>query len=353
MVVPVDALELDGHAVDAHLTVDDLDRPEPDAAALDVDDRAVFVLQDEHERVEIRRLGGPLLRGLHRDAALRAGAFRRHRAVGVIQRRPDGVARVGFAGRVPERRADMQHGVGVIAIEVGRHDEVGNANRRLAVENHVAVDAAQAPRVLVFEVGAVAVAQHTNGDRVLAGPDVPRDLELGREPAALAVADFDAVDPQVQRGIDALEREKYPAAGPFVRDRERAPIAARLVLLGHEGRVRLERPADILVDRLPVAAQLPVARHVDLVPAARVEVLGEEVVRSAFDRLGEAELPRPVERLHVWRARPVASERRFDVGICAERHVRRELASLGDGGIFPLAPFRVERRHAMGYARIR
>jgi len=58
---------------------------------------------------------------------------------------------------------------------------------------------------LVLDVAPVGPLVHAYGDRVLSGFDVAGDVELRGESSALAVADPLAVDPQVERRVDAFE----------------------------------------------------------------------------------------------------------------------------------------------------
>ena len=77
-------------------------------------------------------------------------------------------------------------------------------------EKYVAKDAAQPPEILIFEIAAITVAIDFDGQCVLAVLEILGDVEGGGSAAILAVANFLAVDPHIECGIDAVELQNRP-----------------------------------------------------------------------------------------------------------------------------------------------
>ena len=247
--VAVDAAEQDPPAVDLQQPV--LDR---DAAEADPQRHALARARDLGV-VEPGQLGAPRLDGhLHALPRRDVDAERGH-----------GHAR-GHAGV----HAQRPRAAGVVV--AGVHEDVVERVRGARDQRDAAEDPRQPPHVLVLEIGACRPLVHPHReDVVLAGAQQRADVELGREPAARADADLDAVEPRPQARVDALEAQHRVAPLPLRRHRERAPIIARGVLVGDVRRLHRERVGDVRVGRRAVAVQLPVRRDSQPVPARVVE----------------------------------------------------------------------------------
>ena len=140
---------------------------------------------------------------------------------------------------------------------------------RCREEKDVALDAAHPPVVDVLEIAAVAVAVDFDRKRVLARANEIRDTELRGRLAPLAIADFPAVHPYVHRRAHAAETQIDLTVAPALRHGERAAVRTYgVVFMVHKRGLRVlrKRKAGIDVDRNPVALELPVARHGDLIP---------------------------------------------------------------------------------------
>ena len=179
------------------------------------------------------------------------------------------------------------------------------------IEQHVAVNAAEAPEVLVFQIRAVAVLIHLHGYQVLTFLEIGRDVKLRRLHRPLAIAYALTVHPDVKGRHHALEAQKrLTAVCPTVRHGECAAVLSRRVSLfvgcpcglrlAHDvWRVNLEGVACRDVDRRSVAlsarVDLPVGRHGKRCPACRVKVRAVEVLDALFGRLRPAEQPLAVQ----------------------------------------------------------
>ena len=175
-------------------------------------------------------------------------------------------------------------------------------------QNDVAKDAAQPPEVLALQVAAVAVAVHLGRDEVAARPDEPGDVELGRRPAVLAVADALAVHPEVERRRHPREVDEDLAPLPRGRKVECSTVGADRVVVGrYVGRVGFERVALVDVEGLPVALPLHRSGHRDVAPRCIVEIGTEERERPVGRPRRPLELPSAVQRQDVrrlFRAKP-------------------------------------------------
>ena len=209
------------------------------------------------------------------------------------------------------------------AVHVGGDLRVDQAGGGLRDERDAAEDAAEPPHVLVFEVAAVAPLVDAHGEDVLAGLGEGRHVELGRHAAALAVADFLSVHPDVEGGIDALEAERERAAVEVGRQVERAAVAAGGVLARHARGVDGERVDDVRVVRPAVAAvavELPHRRDGQAVPAGVVVVGVPEAVGRVRGRQHPVEPPQAIERQDAGRVGIAGRvERREGGGLIGER----------------------------------
>ena len=65
------------------------------------------------------------------------------------------------------------------AVHRGTDGDIAQSDVGCMVEQHVAMDAAKTPEVLVFEVGAVAILIHLDSYLILTFLDIRRDVKLG------------------------------------------------------------------------------------------------------------------------------------------------------------------------------
>ena len=279
--VPVDAFDEDRLAVYEQLSAADLDFAEPHAESCGFGHRTVGGESLGRERVEVRGLGAPLLRGgdlEQRFGAVAAGTERAgvERAALVVAERQPYAADTRRRGHFGAQRP-----VAVVVHEVGREPHVGQTAFVAGVEVAVAADARKTPEVLVFEVRTVAPAVDAQHDQVVAARrDVAGDVEFGFELAVLAVPHFAAVDPERHVRGRRADVDECVAAFPIGGNPDGAAVETRVILLmGNQRRFHLEefvpRIGLVGVDRVAVAVQLPDSRHGHHAPR-RVVVAGAE-----------------------------------------------------------------------------
>jgi hypothetical protein len=227
---------------------------------------------------------------------------------------------------VDERRIERGHDLEVAHVHLGSRDEI-----------HVPLDAAEAPEVLVLQIAPVAPPVHLHRQEIVPGTHVLGDVELGGQPAVLAVADLAAVHPDVHRRLHRAEVQIDSASLPVVWHREvRAVRADRIVLVADEGRVRFERVGLVEIDRDAEAVHLPAPGHRNLGPAAIVVPVQIEL-GGAVGRLPHpVKLPAAVQRLEIRRRVEVAAQGKRPVLERKGRRVRRLLVDGEHRGVFPL-----------------
>ena len=268
--VEVDALELDGLAVHEEAADRALvtDRVILDFEAAEAHVEAgIFIADAKNELVEIRCLGAP--RADLRDAALEGGGVAdralslEHKRILPVQQLPAEVGDVAFD---PETEKAVGEGL----VEGGDDAEV--PKRRPAGftgEIDVAFDAADAPEVLTFEIGARAVAVNLQEEVVLAFPDIWTDVIAGKGLGILAVAHFAAVDIDIDTRFRRGEIEIHAPAGPLRRYGE-LPVVDTAGNNFRQGRrlriLRAEVVGLVGIDGDAIALYLPVSRHPDAVP---------------------------------------------------------------------------------------
>ena len=179
------------------------------------------------------------------------------------------------------------------------------------VEQHIAVDASEAPEVLVFEVGAIAVFIHLDGNLIVTLLEIAGDVELRGFHGTLRVTHLLAINPDIEGRHDTLEAQESLPRLPPSGEGEGAPIltCGIALLVGgplalrfahHIGRVDLKRIACRDVDRCAKAMvaiiHLPVGWNGKLDPTAVVEVGAIEVLDAPLGCLRPSELPLAIER---------------------------------------------------------
>ena len=221
------------------------------------------------------------------------------------------VAHTSLAVIDGEPGADLKH-----AVHRCTYGNIAQADIGGVIEQYIAVDAAEAPEVLVFKIGAVAVFVDFDGYLVLTSFYIGGHIELRGFHGPLTIAHALAVDPNVEGRHHALKAEEglsrgfvcccITATNPTVGHGERTAILAGgvalliggplfLGLLGDVGWVNFERVACRYIDRCAVAVHLPVGRNSQRCPRRGIEVGTIEVLNTLIGGLRPPELPVTVE----------------------------------------------------------
>ena len=145
-----------------------------------------------------------------------------------------------------------------MGIQLRRCAEIFDALKRLADKVDRPEYSRQPPHVLIFEVAAVAPAQHHCLQCVVAWCNALCQIKLGRQSAVLRVADKFAVAPQIKSAVYAVEAHPHLFVEPVIGQLEVARVAAGRVVVGHPWRFARKRVFNIGVDRIVVTLQLPV-----------------------------------------------------------------------------------------------
>ena len=196
-----------------------------------------------------------------------------------------------------------------------------------------ALDAADAPEVLRFEVGTGAPPRHFERQRILARTQEGVDAVLRRILPIFVVTRFAAVDIDVDARFGAADRQVDPASRPRFGNGEGAAVDACRNRLGQVRRRGIDRGvfvARVDVDRRAVSLQLPVARNADVAPRRSVGVGGRRVGGQGADVVRIAEFPYAVERA---------------VGVALLEGARERLVARGELHEFGAGRFAVDFQH--------
>ncbi len=208
---------------------------------------------------------------------------------------------------------------------------------RQGIQVDAAVDACHAPMVLILQEAAIAPADHLGGQEVLARVHQLGDVKLGRQARSLAIADQLAVDPEIERRLDALKAQNDAAPLPIVRHIERRAIeAGRVVVLRNVGRRVGDRHLDIGIDRLVKPLHGPVAGHLDGVPIGSIVIgLAEDGVHG-LGVGGQREIPPSVQAAVPGRGARIAAQRPGDIIVGDAGYMSRQLVDGDDLGVHPV-----------------
>ena len=314
--VPVDAVEKDPAAVQAHDAVDHLKAAETGAVGHRLDGAAVRAAQRQRHGVQRRVLVAPGAhagqrdgRGLPHHAALfpaRRGQgerrFVQNRAAGRGHAAIDGAGFGAGGVRAGGLEPRGQRAGGVVRRQAGAQPQVFDVRARLCIEEHRAEDAGKAEEVLVLQPGGGGSLVHLDAQAVAGFVHKGGQVKVGRGEGILAVADELPVAPAVKRGLDALERDAHPPAAQRGREVELGHIAADgAILPGDPGRGQLlqgvPRVEGVDVLQLAVALRFDVAGHGDGTERRKVGVRRVKPGRARGGAGAPGKAPAAVKRL--------------------------------------------------------
>ena len=278
--VAVHPLNKDGFAVDEKLAVFNFYFPEPDPCAHDFNGIALRVEMLHNEGVELGILcapqagiwyGPPKVQvgflALLQAAAKFKGRLKYELFVGVVEGKLNGVAFDFFLTEIAEAHGHVECRLAEVIAKLRVGVKVFEVGLRGGIQEHIAENAAQAPEILVFEVAAVRPTDHLHSQQVVAGLEVVGDVKFSGRHAALAVADFLAVEVNVAGRLHPGKMEKHTPACPCRRHRKEPPVEAGFVFVGgHKRRIYRIGVNDVGINRLPVSEGLPVGGNGNLGP---------------------------------------------------------------------------------------
>ena len=358
--VAVHPEDRDGLAVDQQLVVAHLHRTEADALGPHLGHRSVGRAQRDDGAVELGRFVVPRgdpgnldAAGDHRagpdgardqlrerfavfeDRHLRCGESGESAAAKGRYRKLHRPARLGRSE--VHAHLDLEGARGPVRRKTRREGNRPECRATGRDQPHRAVQSGQPPLVLILEPRRGRPLGHEEFHLVGPPPQSVGDVERGGQTAVGAAADPAAVHRHRDAAVGAADLEQRAATAPPRRHRERPPVDARRVVLGHRRRIRRERHDHVGVARRSelerlAALQHPRAGHLDGRPAL-----------TRHPR--EPELPGAVEGPHP--RRRLAGVSRRDVRIRIERGRHRQAADSRDLGRTP------ELEHRTGATRLR
>ena len=259
--VTVDTFHKHWLSVDKKLGIDDLDSPEAEAY------RCAFGKTSLGEGlglecVEHRGLGTPERR-IGDSSGEGAGAILERFA-------GKGGDRVAFAvSYLESQRPDPGSNLGAdgeITVHPGCDPDILKTVLLSCKQCDSPGDSAESPEILVLEIGSVTPAVDLHCDEILSRLDETGDVKSRLQLAVLAVAYLPAVDPDLDVGCGRTDSETDLLAGPGSIQIECTAVLAHMIVFnGHNRRVGPGKSspgiADVHIDRVAVAVELPHPRH--------------------------------------------------------------------------------------------
>ena len=303
-VVAVDALELDGLAVELYHAVFHANVPKADGLA----ERLAVVAQNQSVQIGILRAPEGDVVQVDFKAVAVGPAVVDAVSSGIVQVIVGMMAGSRVLSAVFQLHANPR--AGAVRRQLGVNEVIPQVATLPAQDVHIPEDAAHAEFVLILKIAAVAPLQHQHVDPVLTRVDEFGDLKLAGGMGNLAVAHEGSVDPQIETGIHALEHD-----GPLavvLGDIEIAPVEPAGVVVGHVGRIIREGIAPVGVLVPVVAVHLPHGGHGN---AVHLHAGIQGIAWQIDDAFEIPELPAAVEGLEAIGLLPLVPQGDVAVGI--------------------------------------
>ena len=273
--VAVNTVELHRHAVHEQTRSAvfflDFNLSKANLVTFNLDNLAGPVLEREHCGIEVRSFGRPALRRRKREIEMHAlftSSTNARNLLGrglddfgtgsIVQGKLDSVFARLLTCRIIDPNGRLQEAIFIIIRESSINLEVLNVDLRHCVNINVTHNARKTDKVLVFEPGAVAPAEHLYGNVILALAEVLVDIKFMARESIFTVADIIAVHPYIISGFNTFKVQTDTLAIPFFGNRERTAIMTDRVKIRRSIRCRNAvilgpRINDVRVNRMVIA----------------------------------------------------------------------------------------------------
>ena len=193
----------------------------------------------QHQRIEVRVFGAPLAglghgnsKGNHLLLARRCrpGGDRKFLIQGnllplTVQQVQGDFPGLGISCVIFNRRFHLEGAVHKSAVEIGDNGIVPHPGLRSCVAVHIPENAGQVKEVLVFQPGAITPAVHLDSNGVFfPHADVIRDVKFIGGEGILPIPNLNAVDPEIEGGVNPLKVQINPPSCPVRRNLEAMAI---------------------------------------------------------------------------------------------------------------------------------
>ena len=245
------------------------------------------------------------------------------------------------------RRPHTQHGVAIVAGQFGFGGEVTYMQGRRTPQVNVAIDAAESPVVLVFQVAARRPAVDTHSQQIFPRLQIGCEIELRRGAAVLAIADRLPIHPEMKGRINAIKSQENLATNPLLRHGKSRAIRAGWVVISRDSRqvANVKGIGDIGVDRRVIfintllgetGLNLPVTGNGGAFPAGRSKGWLVKIERCGARVWRPVKMPLPIEQFAIGRGEPLAGQRFLASGVGYEGRVGRFFVAPQQLGIVPV-----------------
>ena len=348
MFVNIDTFHKNGYAIHKKLLVLNLDRTETHFAAGGFYHFAVRAFQADDECIEIGSFGCPLFyatKGFLGKFHLGLVAFHTGRRLGdllvFIIQQTIGHYIWGFdVAFVRKLHFQLQNAVFVVRIQRSFCLEIGNVNLGSGIEINITFYTADAPEVLTLQIVGIRKAVYLNGNHVFASLHHSGYIEAGGSLGILAHAYKLAVDVIESGAAYTIRAHENLFSIPVVAYGKLAAVGTcRVPLLGHVWRIgfvpiwlvalgtKFVRLIDI--NRCAETLQFPVARYVDIRPAADISTCVHKVRRPVSKIFHVVELPLSIEGKTIGSISPVIDDGIFFTYVRSECTSGRHFVDVG------------------------
>ena len=184
-----------------------------------------------------------------------------------------------------------------MVVKVGGDIPVEQSGLGCGIESHIIEDTSQSPIVLSFQIVAIAVFQHTDGQHILARTNIGCHIVFCRLLSAFVITHLLPVNPYERSTLGLLQTQENLLSLPLGGQSERLSVSSGWIVISrNKRRISLERSRHIAELCIAIAFHLPVAWHSDGAPLAVLEIRLEELLRHFLGSVGKEELPLSIER---------------------------------------------------------
>src|SRR5476651_2276778 len=119
----------------------------------------------------------------------------------------------GVVSRDKRGNLNFQLGLSKVMTQMSANLHIGQLAGGFMQQSNIAENPAHAPHILIFQIAAVAPAQHHHRQTVFPRLQCCTEVKLCWQAAVLRIADPLAVAPQIERRVNAVENDARLAAG--------------------------------------------------------------------------------------------------------------------------------------------
>ena len=150
----------------------------------------------------------------------------------IFYRCPDFIPITRFVSKNRQLRINFQGCIFIAFIQQCANSNINQPDLRGMIKRYAALNATKPPHILILKIRSIAILVYFNGNSVLSFHQIRSHIKFTRFHASLAIPHPFAIDPHVERALNAIETQKnLPGRFPVGRQRERTAVLTRRVSL--------------------------------------------------------------------------------------------------------------------------